>query len=598
MMRYLLALLLFISSGLLSAQEITATGNIVDPTKWNNVIPMTGTQLSQVEGNIGGPIPAYNTDTNTIRFSFMPYTVSQIIAINSVLSGQGISVGGFNYSWKIYNDLENCCGTRGMLMGNVSLYNKGGNLLNSYNYDYSMTNTGATFQTFTGTETFNNPYQLNSLGDISVSWFGRDMNFWLGYYGPRVRDTSITLNYTAAPPPPAPTTNTSTTQSTAQTTTAEIIAKAAEPVTEPTTTNTTTTQSSPTNEPVVASNTTTSPSTNTIAGVVDPNAVSTALAVIKEEQTKEAVSEKPVASGPSLSSILSTIKSNQDKQQSIAMAAVASSIEVANSVTQKAEQLAVEAAQTSAQQALQTAANSSTMTGSNRSVNNGMSVMDNNRQSATVNNTQINVLPGVNNNSAVFDLFARPDSKNITPSAVAMIDYSLKPQTNIATSQYVAPSVSLIRPEIRQSENVMDNQFITPEIKPILRQPTIELFSNNNNTNTSNNTIAFGRKGDPIQDYIEANNAMFNEMKTESRPTAVRSNVQDNDIAGGVKIERMAVVPNGFNAYSAFILTNIAFYEPKEIYKNNVPKDNVRSMYFLEKGNTDTYNKMIEGQYK
>lgn len=597
-MRYLLALLLFISSGLLSAQEITATGNIVDPTKWNNVIPMTGTQLSQVEGNIGGPIPAYNTDTNTIRFSFMPYTVSQIIAINSVLSGQGISVGGFNYSWKIYNDLENCCGTRGMLMGNVSLYNKGGNLLNSYNYDYSMTNTGATFQTFTGTETFNNPYQLNSLGDISVSWFGRDMNFWLGYYGPRVRDTSITLNYTAAPPPPAPTTNTSTTQSTAQTTTAEIIAKAAEPVTEPTTTNTTTTQSSPTNEPVVASNTTTSPSTNTIAGVVDPNAVSTALAVIKEEQTKEAVSEKPVASGPSLSSILSTIKSNQDKQQSIAMAAVASSIEVANSVTQKAEQLAVEAAQTSAQQALQTAANSSTMTGSNRSVNNGMSVMDNNRQSATVNNTQINVLPGVNNNSAVFDLFARPDSKNITPSAVAMIDYSLKPQTNIATSQYVAPSVSLIRPEIRQSENVMDNQFITPEIKPILRQPTIELFSNNNNTNTSNNTIAFGRKGDPIQDYIEANNAMFNEMKTESRPTAVRSNVQDNDIAGGVKIERMAVVPNGFNAYSAFILTNIAFYEPKEIYKNNVPKDNVRSMYFLEKGNTDTYNKMIEGQYK
>jgi hypothetical protein len=597
-MRYLLALLLFISSGLLSAQEITATGNIVDPTKWNNVIPMTGTQLSQVEGNIGGPIPAYNTDTNTIRFSFMPYTVSQIIAINSVLSGQGISVGGFNYSWKIYNDLENCCGTRGMLMGNVSLYNKGGNLLNSYNYDYSMTNTGATFQTFTGTETFNNPYQLNSLGDISVSWFGRDMNFWLGYYGPRVRDTSITLNYTAAPPPPAPTTNTSTTQSTAQTTTAEIIAKAAEPVTEPTTTNTTTTQSSPSNEPVVASNTATNTSTNTIVGVVDPNAVSTALSVIKEESTKESASEKPVTSGPSLSSILSNIKSNQDKQQSIAMAAVASSIEVANSVTQKAEQLAVEAAQTSAQQALQTAANSSTMTGSNRSVNNGMSVMDNNRQSATVNNTQINVLPGVNNNSAVFDLFARPDSKNITPSAVAMIDYSLKPQTNIATSQYVAPSVSLIRPEIRQSENVMDNQFITPEIKPILRQPTIELFSNNNNTNTSNNTIAFGRKGDPIQDYIEANNAMFNEMKTESRPTAVRSNVQDNDIAGGVKIERMAVVPNGFNAYSAFILTNIAFYEPKEIYKNNVPKDNVRSMYFLEKGNTDTYNKMIEGQYK
>ena len=596
MIKYLLTLLLFISSGLLSAQEITSTGNIVDPTKWNNVIPMNSTQLSQVEGTGGGPLPAYNTDTNTIRFSFMPYTVSQIIAINSVLSGQGISVGGFNYSWKIYNDLENCCGTRGMLMGNVSLYNKGGSLLNSYNYDYSMTNTGAAFQTFTGIETFNNPYQLNSLGDISVSWFGRDINFWSGYYGPRVRETSITLNYTAASPPPAPTTSTTTTQSTAQTTTAEIIAKAAEPVTEPIITNTTT-QSSPNNEPIVASNTTTSTSTNTIVGVVDPNAVSTALSVIKEEQTKESVSEKPVASGPSLSSILASIKSNQEKQQSIAMAAVASSIEVANSVTQKAEQLAVEAAQASAQQALQTAANSSTMTGSNRSVNNGMSVMDNNRQSATMNNTQINVLPGANN-SVVFDLFARPESKNITPSAVAMIDYSLRPQTNIALSTYVAPTSSLTRPDSRPAEVVTDNQFSIQEIKPILRQPVIEIFSNSNITTVTNNNIVFGRRGDPIQDYIEANNAMFNEMKTESRPATVRSNIQDNDLAGGVKIERMAVVPNGFSAYSAFMLTNIAFYEPKEIYKNNVPKDNVRSMYFLEKGNTDTFNKMIEAQYK
>lgn len=562
-MKYLLAILLLSFSNVLSAQTVDSTGNLIDPTKWGNVIPMNAGQLAQVEGEGGGPIPAYNTDTNTIRFSFMPYTVSQIIAINTALSGQGISVGGFNYSWKIYNDLTNCCGTRGTLLGNVSLFNKSGNVLESYNYDYSLVNTGAAFQTFSGTESFNNPYQLNSLGDISISWTGKDMNFWSGYYGPRVRDTTLSLNYTVSQPTPTSTTTTPTTNTTTNTIN-EIIAQAAEPVTN----TTTTTPATTTTEPAVT--TTTSVSTSP----------TTSITATKEESAvvKEITVEKTV-SGPSLSSILANIRSNQDRQNNIAMAAVASSIEVANSVTQKAEQTAIEAAGASAEQALQTARDSSTMTSGNRSSGNTVSI-ENNRQSTNIPNAQANVLQGTTN-SVVFDLLARPESKNVTVSTIATIDYGLKSKL-----------------ESIQSEVVPDTQFTPPEVKPILRQPAIELFNNNNNNNISNNTLVFGRRGDPIQDYIEANNSLFNEMKSEPRPTTVRPNVQDNDLAGGIRIERLAVVPNGFSAYSQFILTNIAFYEPKEIYKNNVPKDNVRSMYFLEKGNTDTYNKMIEGQYK
>jgi hypothetical protein len=570
-MKYLLAILLLSFSTVLSAQTVDSTGNLIDPTKWGNVIPMNAGQLAQVEGEGGGPIPAYNTDTNTIRFSFMPYTVSQIIAINTALSGQGISVGGFNYSWKIYNDLTNCCGTRGTLFGNVSLFNKGGNLLESYNYDYSLVNTGAAFQTFSGTENFNNPYQLNSLGDISISWTGKDMNFWSGYYGPRVRETSLSLNYTVSQPPPTTTSTTNTTTNTVN----EIIAQAAEPVT-----NTTTTPATTTTEPTV-----TTASVSTSSNPTSTTATKEESAVVKEI----------TISGPSLSSILANIRSNQDRQNNIAMAAVASSIEVANSVTQKAEQTAMAIANASAQQALQTAVDSSTMSSANKSTVD-MSIAEN-KQIQSASNNQTNVMQGSNNNSVVFDLLARPESKNVTVSTVAMIDYSLRPQSNVVTSTYVPPMLSLARPESRQSETVVDNQFITPEIRPIPRQSAIELLNNNNNS-ISTNTLVFGRKGDPIQDYIEANNSLFNEMKEESKPTVARTNIQDNELAGGIRIERLAVVPNGFSAYSQFILTNIAFYEPKEIYKNNVPKDNVRSMYFLEKGNTDTYNKMIEGQYK
>jgi hypothetical protein len=42
----------------------------------------------------------------------------------------------------------------------------------------------------------------------------------------------------------------------------------------------------------------------------------------------------------------------------------------------------------------------------------------------------------------------------------------------------------------------------------------------------------------------------------------------------------------------------VPFYKPEDIYKNIVIKDNVRGSYFLEKGNTDTYKRMVEEQYK
>lgn len=41
-----------------------------------------------------------------------------------------------------------------------------------------------------------------------------------------------------------------------------------------------------------------------------------------------------------------------------------------------------------------------------------------------------------------------------------------------------------------------------------------------------------------------------------------------------------------------------SWYKPEDIYKNVKYNDNVRGMYFLEKGNTDTYKQMVEEQYK
>jgi hypothetical protein len=49
---------------------------------------------------------------------------------------------------------------------------------------------------------------------------------------------------------------------------------------------------------------------------------------------------------------------------------------------------------------------------------------------------------------------------------------------------------------------------------------------------------------------------------------------------------------------TAMIRDNNDWYKPEDIYKGIIIKDNVRGSYFLEKGNTDTYKKMVEEQYK
>ena len=115
-MKYLLALLLIISSSWLSAQEGTTqinaeTGNIVyttlnppppgAPYTWNGFV-----NLNTGGGGLqGGNIPAYNSQTGTFIFGYMPGTVAYTTAVNFALAaaGTGIQVNGFKYSWEYFN---------------------------------------------------------------------------------------------------------------------------------------------------------------------------------------------------------------------------------------------------------------------------------------------------------------------------------------------------------------------------------------------------------------------------------------------------------------------------------------------------------------
>ncbi len=77
---------------------------------------------------------------------------------------------------------------------------------------------------------------------------------------------------------------------------------------------------------------------------------------------------------------------------------------------------------------------------------------------------------------------------------------------------------------------------------------------------------------------------------------AINANYMDADQSG-------IVAAIGADAdVSSYLSTRLAdnntWYKPEDIYKGVVIKDNARGSYFLEKGNTDTYKKMVDEQYK
>ena len=200
-MRLVMVLVVFVLAILLGhchaqAQTSITSENILTPS----VGAWSGSVVGQAGGfSGGGNGPAYNPATNTLIFGYTNATATQRINAEAFaiqhaldLSNSGIKINGYNYSWMINNSGDNI----GTLTGKVEML-RGGNALQSYTYNYSTPTQG--FETKTGTQTFNNPQDLLAADQITLSFTGKDARFWAGYYGPQVRQPSLTLNYTTDP---------------------------------------------------------------------------------------------------------------------------------------------------------------------------------------------------------------------------------------------------------------------------------------------------------------------------------------------------------------------------------------------------------------
>jgi len=186
----LFVFLMFLTVGAFA--ENYTTDNVINEQWYNTTTTTTQTGGENSHTISSGPTPVYNSTTGEIIFSYGYYTVAQFIGINQVLGslGTGVALSGYNYSFDYYNQDFN----RGTLYFDAYLFGSNGSVLDMLYMQLSQTTNGYT--NVSGTQTFASPYDISLLSSLNIYFSGRDDRFWAGYYGPKVKDVNVSLNYT------------------------------------------------------------------------------------------------------------------------------------------------------------------------------------------------------------------------------------------------------------------------------------------------------------------------------------------------------------------------------------------------------------------
>lgn len=123
---------------------------------------------------------------------------------------------------------------------------------------------------------------------------------------------------------------------------------------------------------------------------------------------------------------------------------------------------------------------------------------------------------------------------------------------------------------------------------------TYKYENRSNNDSTPTLPTSFTSRQDPLSSMMQPNE-LPQQLNFDQRNDTVKKNVQPNELAGGVDIGTMATVPVGFADYS-FMMKDVAFYPPKEIYKNQKVVDNTRVL--RQMSSDRLHQEMINLQYK
>lgn len=556
-----------------SATTVTST--------WQNVGTINQPITCWAPGNPGycGPLPYANGfGSNGLNFSYGIADAFQNVNVAKALpnSGAGLITTGFRFSWMSKNGNGWDDGRLDQLSAYVNLYDKSNSkvLENFYwnlNYIHNWT-------TFSYDKNWSKEYRPNDIGNVRFGFVGGDNNFWAGPYGPEITNINFQLKYKPDPciknplySPECP--------------------NFMKELEKNSSTNTTT-----------STNSTTSTSTNDLPPPENdqnknnpPKDEKFDLAQ-KEEGVNENIDhEEPLNN--SLDKLVDTlikIQDNQAKEEKLTMDASKNAINENDNVTKQT----VKNAEQVASRAVRLSQESSTQQ----------------------HQVSMDAMTKDNKGQQSLSLFVTPTATTLSafqlPNATQEFNSIQNPmQNNQATVQLLTteqPTIKTQSSNLSMTNNLVQTDTTVSVFAPLqtitqqnLQNTTVNTASINQNalinplanqvTETPTLSTSFlTNKADPINSIIETKNTV-EDKKEEVNTATVKPSVQDNDAAGGVSINSIAVIPVGFNAYNV-ALRDVAFYAPKEIYRNQRTVDNVRALRQL--ASDRLHQEMVDQQYR
>lgn len=545
--------LAFLSTSYSNSQDITTTGNLVNFTNQANSVTSTwqnagtiGEPLScWAQGDPGycGPLPrvaAWGTGTNVINFSYGLTDLYQVVNIKNALpnSGTGLQVNGFNFGFTAKNGNGWDNGQQDYLTAYVNIYNNtNSKILESYNYNV---NQRYDWTQFYWSETFKTPYSVPSLGNAQYGFVGKDNNFWVGPYGPEITGVNFSLKYSVDPCATNPLYSTSCKgymDALAKLSPTAPLTEGAPPPPPP--------EDGAPPPPPPGSPPPTNSSLQSGPPPVGPPPPAGSQPQSRPNETKS--TKEDSKAGPSLGTVLSMINTNQtrinNETKAVVQAAEAAAAKDAQQTQEQAEAIAGTLTAQSVASSMTTTSSSTTQTNMSSQVSANVAV---------VNTTQASVVGAGGLRAPTQSIFADPTST-----------------MNNSTSFGSSEAHSLQSP---QGRNISTYEVEVPQ----------------------NEGIKMGSRSvlnDVIEERPVSQSANAQEQKTET----VNKNVQPNELAGRVDIASMAIQPVGYQAYSMMI-PDVAFYAPREIYRNQVNVDNTRLLRSL--GSDRLHQEMVNQQYR
>ena len=602
------------------------TGNLINfsgsPTSttsnWNNA-GSVGQQLTCWQGGdpgYCGPGPrvsAWGPGSNVINFSYGLTDLNQLINVKNAIanansSTTGINVTGFKFSFTAKNGNGWDNGQQDQLDAYVKFYDTTNTkVLENYNYNL---NSRYNWTTFSYNETFTKPRAVNTIGNAQAGFIGRDTNFWVGPYGPEIAGVSFSLKYavdpcansyvynpqcpnsslpvsalpppvSALPPPGAPPPGAGSLDVGGfQVASGGINVGGLAPPPAPEAPS----AMSATPPGAIAGPGQAPPPGAAPSPAQGPGPTANASAGPAPRQEGGGKS----SSGPS-SLAMSVVSRVQAADRATQTSAVANAQQVAATSSSKAQEQANQVVEQANAISAESSQASQSMTSS--------TMQQNNSQQQTVSSSSAVALQGPSVMSVQALTAAANSSQATANTGVAQ----RVENNNVDTSIYSLASNNSQRYNPGISANSQANSAPVVTAPVLLIQQKQEFKFETRTEQEQPQTFLLPQtvmtRGSVINDILEQR-LNIGSMQMEQQMDTVKKNVLPNELAGGVDIATIAMIPKGYEAYSIVTLRDAPFYKAEPIYKDNKTVDNARVLRGLTGGSDALHQRMVDMQYK